>query len=363
MAGGTQSERQTARTVRFGDLERAVAGGVLQPGQAEALWRFLGTEPGASASVLARFDLVHVLWYAGALIVIGAMGLFTSLALAQLGGGALAVIAVVYAILFTAAGDRLWRRGLRVPGGLLITIAVTMAPLFTYGVQEASGWLNATDPGHYRGFYGFCRWTRGSWVPMELATIAAGLIALRFYRFPFLAAPIAVALWLMSIDLAPWVLGANWTDWQARKVVSLWFGLAMLAVAWTVDVRARGDFTFWLHLFGLMAFWGGLTSMDSDSELARAGYCLINVGLVALALFLQRRAYALFGALGIAAYLHHLADEVFRDSLFYPFALSLIGLAVIGAGLGLHRKGAVIEQALQRRLPKALQALRPAHAR
>lgn len=363
MAGEAESERRTGRTVRFGDLERAVAGGVLQPGQAEALWRFLGPEQGAIASAAARFDLVHVLWYAGALIVMGAMGLFTSLAFAELGGGALAAIALVYALLFTLAGDRLWRRGLRVPGGLLITVAVTMAPLFVYGVQEAFGWLSATGPDHYRGFYEFCRWTRGSGVPMELATIAAGLTALRFYRFPFLVAPIAVALWFLSMDLAPWILGEGWARWEARKVVSLWFGLAMLAAAWTVDVRVRGDFAFWLHLFGLMAFWGGLTSMDSDSELARAGYCLINVALVALALFLQRRAYALFGALGIAAYLHHLAEEVFRDSLLYPFALSFIGLAVIGAGLGLHRKGPVIAQALQRRLPKALQALRPVHAR
>jgi hypothetical protein len=363
MAGGTQSERQGARTVRLRDLEQAVAGGVLQPGQAEALWRFLGTEQGAIASVAARFDLVHVLWYAGALIVIGAMGLFTSLAFAKLGGSALAAIALVYALLFTLAGNRLWRRALRVPGRLLITIAVTMAPLFVYGVQEAFGWLDAAEPGHYRGFYEFCRWTRGSGVPMELATIAAGLIALRFYRFPFLVAPIAVALWFLSMDLAPWFLGPRWTHWRAREVVSLWFGLAMLAVAWAVDVRSRGGFAFWLHLFWLIAFWGGLTSMDSDSELAKAGYCLINVGLVGLALFLQRRVYALFGALGIALYLHHLAEEVFRDSLLYPFALSLIGLAVIGAGLGLHRKGAVIEQALQRRLPGALQALRPTHAR
>ena len=42
--------------------------------------------------------------------------------------------------------------------------------------------------------------------------------------------------------------------------MSLWFGLVVLVVAWIVDRRARGgDFAFWLHLFGLMAFWGGLS--------------------------------------------------------------------------------------------------------
>ena len=255
-----QSEPGSTARIRREDLDRAVATGVIRAEQADALWRCLGGADATEAGVglRPRFDLVHVLWYAGALIVIGAMGLFATLALARLGGGALAVIALTYAVLFSVAGDRLWRRGLMIPGGLLITVAVTMAPLFTYGVQDALGWLNGTGHAGYRGFYAFCRWSIGSWVPIELATIAAGLIALRFYRFPFLIAPIAVALWFMSLDLAPWVLGPEWDGWRPRRLVSLWFGLAVLVVAWVVDVRARGDFAFWLHLFGLLAFWAAL---------------------------------------------------------------------------------------------------------
>ena len=78
---------------------------------------------------------------------------------------------------------------------------------------------------------------------------------------------------------------------------------------------------------------------------------------------MQRRAYALFGGLGVAIYLHDLAERVFRDSLLYPFALSMIGLALIGAGLLLHRHGAALERALQSRLPRTLTAFRPTHAR
>lgn len=346
------------RMLRWQDLQRAVAAGVIDTARAEALWQFLDERAGAD--LRPRFDLVHVLWYAGALIVIGAMGLFTSLAFAELGGAVLAPIAALYAVLFTAAGQRLWQRGLRIPGGLLITVAVSMAPLFVYGVQDALGWWTHAEPGHYRDFY---VWIRASWLPMELATIAAGLVALRFWRFPFLVAPIAVALWFMSMDLVPWVFGADWDSWDQRRIVSLWFGLAMLAVAWVVDVRSRGDFAFWLHLFGLLAFWGGLTLLESDSELAAFFYCLINLALLLLALFLQRRAYAVFGALGVAAYLHHLAYEVFEDSLLYPFALSLIGIGVIAAGLLLHRHRDTLERLLAERLPPGLRALRPGHAR
>ena len=58
---------------------------MIDAAQAEALWRFLRRAP-PGADLRPRFDLVHLLWYAGALIVIGAMGLFTTLAFAQLGG-------------------------------------------------------------------------------------------------------------------------------------------------------------------------------------------------------------------------------------------------------------------------------------
>ena len=345
------------RALGRGDLERAVAAGVLGAVEAEALWQFLGSE---GRGLRPRFDLVHVLWYAGALIVIGAMGLFTTLAFARLGGGVLALIALVYAVLLTAAGRHLWQREMRIPGGLLIVAAVAMAPLFTYGVQDALGWWTHAEPGNYRDFY---IWIKASWLPMELATIAAGVAALSVWRFPFLVAPIAFALWFMSMDLVPWVFGADWDSWDQRRIVSLWFGLAMLIVAWTVDVRAKGDFAFWLHLFGLAAFWGGLTLLDSQSELGKAFYCLVNLVLLLLALFLERRAYLVFGALGIAAYLCHLAGEVFQELLLYPFALSLIGVLVIGAGLWLHRRQAALAQLLAERLPPALKALRPAHAR
>ena len=94
----------------------------------------------------------------------------------------------------------------------------------------------------------------------------------------------------------------------------------------------------WLHLFGILTFWGAVTASHSDSEIAKAVYVALNVGLILLSVFLGRRVYAVFGALGLAFYLGHLAEKVFKDSLLFPFALSLIGIAIIAAGLLYHRR-------------------------
>lgn len=342
------------------DLTRAANQGLISQDQSEQLWQFLTPVNQVPTAPPPRFDVAHLLWYTGALIIIGAMGLFTSLAFAAWGGKALSITALLYALTFILLGHMLWRQNLTTPGGLCLTIAVTMAPLFVFGIQEEFGWWTHEPQENYRDFY---HWIKASWLPMELATIIAGLIALTFYRFPFLIAPIAVALWFISMDLVPWIFGEDWNSWEQRRFISLWFGLGMLIIAWLVDIRAKGDFAFWLHLFGLIAFWGGLTLMDSDSEISKAVYCLINIVLLALGIFLQRRAYAVFGALGIAGYLNHLARNVFGDSLLYPFALSLIGLLILGAGILYYRKQDTIGKWLQEHLPAGLQVLRPLHAR
>ena len=346
-------------------LDAAAEAGIITRDQADRLAVFLAVGPQTPAVVPSRFDISHLLWYAGALIVIGAMTLFTSLAFDQAGPTALTWTAVAYAFGFVLLGRKLWRRpGLRTPAGLLIACAVAMMPLAIFGLQASFGlWpMPFGEPGAYHDFF---EWMNASWIYMDLGTILAGAIALYFFPFPFIAAIMAVALWFLSMDLTSWVWQTRDYSWEMRQTVSVWFGLAVIAVAWTLDLRRwrAGDFAFWLHLAGVVAFWGGLTSMDSDSEVSKALYCLINIGMVVLAVYLMRRVYAVFGALGVSFYLDHLAEDVFQDSLLFPLALSAIGLAVIGLGIWYFRRRQAIVGWMARSLPAALQRLRPAHAR
>jgi hypothetical protein len=326
----------------------------LTPEQPAAIWAALERRNAGRA----RFDLVHVAYYAGALIVIGAMSYFLNEAWASFGGGTLALIATLYAVAFATAGWMLaTRSGLRVPGGLLLTLAVCMTPLVVFGIEDMTGLWPQGDPGDYRDYYGL---VRGSWIIMEVATIAAGLIALRFLRFPFLTAPIAFSLWFLSMDLTPLLFGLENIEWDQRLWVSLVVGLLMLLAAYGLDRRGARDFAGWLYLFGTLAFWGGLTLMEGGSELTYAGYALINVVLILLSVFLIRRVFLVFGAIGLMTYLGHLAATLFADSLLFPVALTVIGLGVMGIGILLQRNHAKIEGSLLGMLPRWVLQLRPA---
>jgi hypothetical protein len=345
-------------TINHEDLAIVAAEHGLAASDADRLWNALCVR-GAGRQ---RFDTAHVAYYFGALIVISAMGFFMTLAWSAVGGIGLTAFAVIYGVAFWLAGESLWTRGLSTPGGLLFTMAVSMTPLAVYGIQDASGIWPQGDPGAYRDYYTH---VRGSWIIIELVTVGVGTTAILARPFPFLTAPIAFALWFMSMDLTPLVFGATEYDWESRKWVSMWFGLAMLLAAYRVDLknRLRQDFAFWGYLFGVMAFWGGLSMMDGDSELSKFVYCVINLALIALSVLLRQRVFIVFGALGVLGYLGYLSYRVFEDSLLFPVALTFLGILIIYLGVLYQRNAAAIAVGMQANLPEEIRALVPPRAR
>lgn len=333
------------------DLDRAVSAGILGAEQAGRLAEFLGASPVAEQP---RFSFVHVLYYLGGMIAIGAMSLFMTLGWNALGGWGGFFTAVCYGALALALTH--WfieRKQLAIPAGIMATLAVVMVPLAIFGAQMALGYWNEAKS--YRDYHVFIDWR---WIMMELGTLAAGAVLLWRYRFAFMLMPIAVTLWYMSMDLVPFLFGDP-NDWEIRKFVSLWFGLAIVLLAFWVDVRSRHsrDYAFWLYLSGTITFWGGLSSLNSSSELGKLIYCGINVAMILVGAVLGRRVFAVFGGLGVAGYLGHLSYRVFRDSLVFPFALSLIGLGIIWLGVIWQRRAAEWSAHLRGYLPVALREL------
>lgn len=334
------------------ELEAAVRAGILGAEQADRLAEFL--EQGAAET--PHFSFVHVLYYLGGLIAIGAMSLFMTLGWATLGGWGGFVTAVCYAILALALTHWfLERRHLQIPAGIMATLAVVMVPLAIFGAQQALGHWGMDKP--FRHYHQFID---GRWLMMELGTLAVAAVLLWRYRFPFMLMPVSVTLWYMSMDLGPLLVGSDWQDWDIRKIISLYFGILFVGLAFWVDIRSRHakkDYAFWLYLFGVMTFWGGLSLMRSGSELGKFLYFMLNVGMILTGALLGRRVFAVFGGLGVAGYLGYLSHRVFRDSLLFPFALSALGLAIIALGVLWQRREAQWSARLRGFLPKALREL------
>ena len=331
-------------------LRDATEHGLLSEEQADGLWAFLEERGRDTPSLRAA----HILYYLGGLIAIGAMTLFMTLGWERFGGWGLLGISLGYAVAgLWLARHLLDSRGLPVPAGIVAAFVVALTPLAVYGLQVGLGWW---AEGHvYREYHTLIDWR---WIMMELATLASGMALLWRFRLPFLVMPVAVTLWYLSMDLAPFLFGAD-PAWETRKLVSVVFGLGMLALAFVVDLRSRRDkdLAFWLYLFGVLAFWGGLSLMKSDSELSRFAYLCINLLMIGIGAVLYRRVFLVFGGLGVAGYVGHLAYQVFADSMLFPFALTALGFVVIYLGIVWQRHERAIVRALRARLPVAVREL------
>lgn len=327
------------------NLNEAVKAGLLTEVQVEELWTFLLNRGGEAPS----FRATHIFYYLGGMIAMGAMTLFMNLGWEAFGGKGIFVIASCYGLLGLALAEGFYKKeGLRIPAGIMAAFAVALTPLAVYGLQAAMGYWEGARV--YRDYHVYIDWR---WLSMELTTLAVGAAVLARFKIPFLVFPLAATLWYMSMDLAPFLFQNPDLTWELRRLVSLWFGLAMTVLAFWVDFKAgkRGDFAFWLYLFGLTAFWGGLSLLDAKSEWGRFFYLCVNLLLLAVGAVLSRRTFAVFGGLGVVGYLNYLAWRVFAKSLGFPFVLSLGGFAIIGLG--------VLWQRNEGRISKRLRALLP----
>ncbi|MCU6435608.1 DUF2157 domain-containing protein [Undibacterium sp. Jales W-56] len=346
--------------------------GLLHYGQVDPLLQFLeararkagyrsghGGMTGRNAPT--RFSGTTVLYYLGGMLAIAACSLFSTLAVEKWGMPVLLDLSLVYLLFAVALASWLDKRGLGAPAGIFATLAIALVPLAIFALQHVLGWwADSATTGHYRDFH---RWIDWHWLTMELATLLAGALMLWRFQYSFLVMPISVTLFYMGMDVVPAILmqgdaGLISGNWHLRQQISLVFGLGMLVLALIVDLRSRRgiDYAFWLYLFGLLTFWGALSSMGDGALSGKLMYLAINTGLIFIGAILARRVFAVFGGIGLAMVLGDLSWHLFKDSFVFVALLTVLGFALIAAGLWWSKHEAHITAKLSAILPESLQS-------
>src|SRR5690554_39176 len=294
-------------TITRQNLHNAAEQHIISVAQADALYDFLQVQ----GDDVPRFSFTHVLYYLGGLIAIGAMTLFMNLGWESFGGAGIVVLSALYAAIGLLLTRSFARKNLTIPAGICATFVVCLTPFAIYGLQQ---WLGLwPDNSRYRDYHQYIQW---HWLYMELGTLAAGVAMAWRYKYPFLIMPIAVTLWYMTMDITAMLTGGDYY-WDLRKIVSMYSGLLMIALAFWVDIRSRhtADYAFWIYIFGVLAFWGGMSAQYSDSELAKLIYFSINIAMIGVGVLLVRRVFVVFGAIGSCRSEEHTSELQSRPHL------------------------------------------------
>ena len=337
-------------------LNAACQQGLIHAAQLEPLKAFLvnfdRAAPASTAShdpTASKFSFSHVLYYFGGLIAIGAMSILAGLGFESLGYGFLTVISIGYGVLALALTEWFLKHKLEIPAGIMAALAVTMVPLLVYCIQRLSGfWSESYGANSYSDFHVYIDWR---WIIMELATLAAGAIALWRYRLPFLMMPVSLVGWYFSMDVARF-FAAEPDGWDFYRPASIVVGLLMVIASLLLDRRTarKPDLGFWLCLFGTLAFWGALSWSNSDIWWHKHVYALLSVLMIFTGALLNRRIFTILGAISFFGYLGWLSFDVFSGSILFPFALCAIGLSLVFFGVWWQRNEARIAGVLRQQL-------------
>jgi hypothetical protein len=297
-----------------------------------------------------RFDAPNFLWYFGALVAIAATGLFVDDGWERHGAGFMLVVSVAFLAAYSAASCVLLRYGWQTAGGLFAAMAVSVVPLAVYAFEKLVAWWPEDQPDAFSSFH---QEILASWIAMELVTIGAGAVVLYLVRFPLVFAPIGFVSWYLSMDLAPALFGEDVTS-DERAAVSIVAGLAMIGVGFAFDARRQRRLAFWPHFFGLLTLLGTLCwlTFDHNDHLTWTLVTLASLTTAFASVLLGRVTYTVFGALGLLSTVCYWAFEVFEDSLGFPFAVAVAGVASIGLGLVVRLHGAAWRETLLARLPR-----------
>ena len=113
-------------------------------------------------------------------------------------------------------------------------------------------------------------------------------------------------------------------------------GLTYLLLGYSFLSRKEAPLTKYLYAFGLIFFFGAALELGGYApeqnwfwELLYPGLAL---GATLLSVPLKSRAFLIIGALALIAYIFKITGEYFSDSLGWPLALVIAGLALIAVG-------------------------------
>ncbi|MEO1958016.1 MAG: DUF2157 domain-containing protein [Nautiliaceae bacterium] len=293
-------------------LKKAVKEGIISEMQADKLYNLSKEE--------SLFKISNLFIYFGGLIAIGSITFFMTLGFLSYGYLGVIVSSLIFGIVFYTVIENIDDI---VAKGVSATFVVFLAPLFVYGVL---GYLGLWDIKNYTLYY---KLINKNFLILEVTTILSAFLMLRKVKYPFLILPIAFALWFMSMDIVELIFGK--LTFENRRVISLIFGFYTILLAYYVDKKYQ-DYSFWLYLFGVMMFWGGLTFAHSNSEIAKFFYFLINIGLLLIGIVLKRRVFLVFGSVGVVVYFGHLS-YLFKDSFIFVYVVTFLGVLFILAGV------------------------------
>ncbi len=330
---GGPAPRNGAEGVSISLLQLAVERGLITAAQRQellALSRATGAQrPETHNLESGEFSFVHVLYWAGALAVLFALGYFLVDRWKSLRPEGVLAVSLLYAASFSLSSLFLSRLRFRRAGSLFALLAVGMAPIVAWSIESLAGvWPSSV----LRGASPFTTDLLATirWIPIELSAALAGLVALRKVRFSVLALSVTVPFAMAVIHLTPLLFDAE-LDFAIWGWMALLASTILAAAAAEIDRRVTGDedYTGFVYLTALVYLVVGFVDVADQSRAIPHSLPALVALLAALSLLTRRAMFLAFAGGFFVGYLGFLATDVFPSATGFMVVVVAAGAALI----------------------------------
>ncbi|MEX2054790.1 MAG: DUF2157 domain-containing protein [Candidatus Andersenbacteria bacterium] len=160
-----------------------------------------------------------------------------------------------------------------------------------------------------------------------------------FRKAIFILFSVIFGTWLF-FSLTSWLVGTRpeFSELEFYEYRTLLVGLTYILLGYYFAQTPYRFMQGWLYGFGVLGFLGAALALGGWSPeqnlFWEAIYPGLLFGIIFLSVHVKSKAFLIFGALFLVAYIFKITAEYFQDSLGWPFALVICGLTLIAVGYG-----------------------------
>lgn len=342
-------------------LMEAASKGIISDEQADLLIDFF---MGKNDEPAQKFSLEKVLYYAGSLIVLGAMTYYMHDLVNTGTFGIILLLSIVYSLIFLFSANFMWKNNNKTPAGLLYTLFILSVSYIVLVITKMTGiYPPFSKAALYDNFYVS---SKPALSIIFFLTFVCSCITIKKRPLSFLMLSVIFSLYsLFGLFVPDWFDKLPFVEHEGGFYYSFIFSIILLPAAFAKDKPSEVDYSKWLYISGGILNYISfmmliMVSFDGHGHEYVNGIIMLLFSFLYLvvSILVKRKVFLFFGGLGFFSYLVYLETMILSDlkanSLLTITFVILTGLFVVFSGIFYKNNLDKIETFVEKLLPESI---------
>lgn len=239
-------------------------------------------------------------------------------------------LGTVYAIIFLALGELLWKKDEKLPAGIMYFLFVTAFSLIFMDIEKMTGFFpHFSDMYKYDNFLSACRFPT---ITLSIATLIVNGFLIKHRPTSILAIPIICGAYTIYFIMCEWFFGLK-TFENKITIHTTIYSTILLAVAFWKDRLTKVDYSKWFYLFGCFGIFYAVCKSFIETNNLSLSICVLGIIFSIIGFLVQRKFITIIGLLSIIQYIFIFEGNHITSGIALTSARLITGLILLCIGV------------------------------